>query len=67
MYYDQGSQYKRPKSKKNSFRGNYMRKYGIYFLGGWLLFLVIKEGLVECATVCVKSVVILTYYGGNFL
>ena len=30
------------------------------FLGGWLLVLGIKEGLVECATVCVKSVVILT-------
>ena len=31
------------------------------FLGGWLLVLGIKEGLVECATVCVKSVVILTF------
>ena len=30
------------------------------FLRGWLLVLVIKEGLVKCATVCVKSVVILT-------
>ena len=29
------------------------------FLGGWLLVLGIKEGLVECATVCVKSGVIL--------
>ena len=29
------------------------------FLGGWLLVSGIKEGLVECATVCVKSVVIL--------
>ena len=29
------------------------------FLGGWLLVLGLKEGLVECATVCVKSVVIL--------
>ena len=29
------------------------------FLRGWLLVLVIKEGLIECATVCVKSVVIL--------
>jgi hypothetical protein len=28
MYCDQRSQYIRPKSKKNSFRGNYMRKYG---------------------------------------
>ena len=28
MYWDQRSQYIRPKSKKNSFRGNYMRKYG---------------------------------------
>ena len=28
-------------------------------LGGWLLGLGIKEGLAECATVCVKSVVIL--------
>ena len=27
-------------------------------LVGWLLFLGLKEGLVECATVCVKSVVI---------
>ena len=31
------------------------------FLRGWLLVLVLKEGLVECATVYVKSVVILTY------
>ena len=31
-----------------------------HFLRGWLLVLGIKEGLVECATVCVKSVVILT-------
>ena len=30
------------------------------FLRGWLLVLGLKEGLVECATVCVKSVVILT-------
>ena len=30
------------------------------FLGDWLLILGIKEGLVECAIVCVKSVVILT-------
>ena len=29
------------------------------FLGGWLWVLGIKKGLVECATVCVKSVVIL--------
>ena len=29
MYCDQRPQYIRPKSKKNSFRGNYMRKYGI--------------------------------------
>ena len=29
------------------------------FLRGWLLVLDLKEGLVECATVCVKSVVIL--------
>ena len=29
MYCQQRSQYTRPKSKKNSFRGNYMRKYGI--------------------------------------
>ena len=29
------------------------------FLGGWLLVLGLKEDLVECATVCVKSVVIL--------
>ena len=31
------------------------------FLVGWLLFLGLKEGLVECALVCVKSWVILTY------
>ena len=30
-------------------------------LRGWLLVLGLKEGLVECATVCVKSVVILKY------
>ena len=29
------------------------------FLRGWLLVLSLKEGLVECATVCVKSEVIL--------
>ena len=29
------------------------------FLRGWLLVLGLKEGLVECATVCVKSEVIL--------
>ena len=29
------------------------------FVGVWLLVLGMKEGLVECATVCVKSVVIL--------
>jgi hypothetical protein len=29
------------------------------FLRGWLLVLGLKESLVECATVCVKSVVIL--------
>ena len=29
------------------------------FLRGWLLILVLKEGLLECATVCVKSEVIL--------
>ena len=31
-------------------------------LGGWVLVLGIKEGLVECATVCVKSVVILNSF-----
>ena len=31
------------------------------FSRGWLLVLSIKEGLVECATVCVKSVVILQF------
>ena len=30
MYCDQRSQYIRINSKKNSFRGNYSRKYGIY-------------------------------------
>ena len=33
------------------------------FLGGWLLVLGIKEGSVECATVCVKSLVILKSKG----
>ena len=31
------------------------------FLGGWLLVLGLEEGLVECATVCVKSWVILCH------
>ena len=31
------------------------------FLRGWLLVLSLKEGLVECATVFVKSEVILIY------
>ena len=31
------------------------------FLRGWLLVLGLEEGLVECATLCVKSWVILTY------
>jgi hypothetical protein len=31
------------------------------FLRGWLLVFGLKEGLVECATVCVKSEVILKY------
>ena len=31
------------------------------FLMGWLLVLGLKECLVECATVCVKSAVILIY------
>jgi hypothetical protein len=31
------------------------------FLGGWLLVLGIKEGLVKCAKVCVKSGVILLH------
>jgi hypothetical protein len=35
------------------------------FLGGWLLVLGIKEGLVECATVCIKSVVILIIFTPN--
>ena len=30
-----------------------------HFLRGWLLILAQKEGLVECATVCVKSEIIL--------
>ena len=30
------------------------------FLRGWLLVLGLEEGLVECATLCVKSWVILT-------
>ena len=32
------------------------------FLRGWLLVLGLKEGFVECATVCVKSVVILILF-----
>ena len=32
-----------------------------HFLMGWLLALGLKECLVKCATVCVKSVVILFY------
>ena len=35
------------------------------FLRGWLLVLSLKEGLVECATVCVKSEVILSYILGR--
>ena len=37
------------------------------FLRGWLLVLGLKEGLVECATVCVKSVVILIKLAAAFL
>jgi hypothetical protein len=37
------------------------------FFGGWLLVLGIKEGLAECATVFVKSVVILRYWLFFFL
>ena len=35
------------------------------FLMGWLLVLSLKECLVECATVCVKSVVILKHMLSN--
>jgi hypothetical protein len=35
------------------------------FLRGWLLDLGLKEGFVECATVCVKSVVILRLWFNN--
>ena len=35
------------------------------FLRGWLLVLGLKEGLVECATVCIKSEVILNYVYGK--
>ena len=35
------------------------------FLVGWLLVLRLKKGLVECATVCVKSWVILTDFKSN--
>ena len=35
------------------------------FLRGWLVALGIKEGLVECATVCVKSEVILKFMYGQ--
>ena len=37
------------------------------FLMGWLLVLGLKEGLVECAIVCVKSVVILLYLPDSVL
>ena len=37
------------------------------FLRGWLSVLGIKEGLVECATVCVKSVVIQYHIEHNML
>ena len=33
----------------------------MYFLMGWLLVLGLKDCLVKCATVCVRSMVILTY------
>ena len=39
----------------------------INFLGAWLLVLGIKEGFVEFATVCVKSVVILTQRQRNWI
>ena len=35
------------------------------FLRGWLLILGLYEGLVECATVCVKSEVILMWVGAE--
>ena len=34
----------------------------MYFLMGWLLVLGLKDCLVKCATVCVRSMVILTAY-----
>ena len=34
---------------------------------GWLLVLSLKEGLVECAAVCVKSVVILVHFVNTIL
>ena len=37
------------------------------FLMGWLLVSGLKEGLVECATVCVKIVVILIKLAAAFL
>ena len=36
------------------------------FFNGWLLVLGLKEGLVQCATVCVKSVVILQIIPKSF-
>mgnify|MGYP006888591525 CR=1 FL=1 len=33
----------------------------MYFLMGWLLVLGLKDCLVKCATVCVRSMVILAY------
>ena len=35
----------------------------MYFLMGWLLVLGLKDCLVKCATVCVRSMVILLYIG----
>ena len=37
------------------------------FLMRWLLVLDLKECLAECATVCIKSVVILMYIGMKYL
>ena len=36
------------------------------FLRGWLLVLAPKEGLVNCATVCIKSEVLLLYMPSTF-
>ena len=60
--------YELPKMKRDA-RQKCSQNFGVFdnfysrlknFLRGWLLILGLKEGLLECATVCVKSEVILS-------